>query len=78
MTFTSSLAWLRQEENQFLSSPPDVARDLDRELTDLLGYTMGNVALGFCTNPDLANDDPACTAPEAVLGRSPKSAVPTA
>ena len=49
MNITYSLAWLRQEENQFLSCPPEVARDLDPELADLLGYTMGNFALGFCT-----------------------------
>jgi hypothetical protein len=74
MTFTYSLAWLRQEENQFLSCPPDIARHLDPELADLLGYTMGNFALGFCTSPDLAVHDPASTAPEAALGRGPRAA----
>jgi ectoine hydroxylase-related dioxygenase (phytanoyl-CoA dioxygenase family) len=73
MTFTYSLAWLRQEENQFLSCPPDVARNLDRELADLLGYTMGNFALGFCTSPDVARRDPSSTAPESVLGREPRA-----
>jgi ectoine hydroxylase-related dioxygenase (phytanoyl-CoA dioxygenase family) len=73
MTFTYSLAWLRQEENQFLSCPPEVARHLDRELADLLGYTMGNFALGFCTSPDLARHDPSSTAPESVLGRGPRA-----
>ena len=67
MNITYSLAWLRQEENQFLSCPPDVAKDLDPELADLLGYTMGNFALGFCTSPDF--DEPASRAPETVLGR---------
>jgi ectoine hydroxylase-related dioxygenase (phytanoyl-CoA dioxygenase family) len=72
MTFTYSLAWLRQEENQFLSCPPDVAKHLDTELTDLLGYTMGNFSLGFCTSPDTAGGHPASAAPESVLGRRPQ------
>lgn len=71
MNITYSLAWLRQEENQFLSCPPEVARDLDPELADLLGYTMGNFALGFCTHPDLGATDGSSMAPEAVLGRRP-------
>ncbi|WP_173009981.1 phytanoyl-CoA dioxygenase family protein [Mycolicibacterium sp. P9-64] len=67
MNITYSLAWLRQEENQFLSCPPDVAKHLDPDLADLLGYTMGNFALGFCTSPEF--DEPASRAPETVLGR---------
>jgi hypothetical protein len=74
MTFTYSLAWLRQEENQFLSCPPEVARHLDPALADLLGYTMGNFALGFCTSPELARHDPSSSLPEAVLGRGPRAA----
>lgn len=73
MNITYSLAWLRQEENQFLSCPPDVARDLDPELTDLLGYTMGNFALGFCTISETKGATPASTLPEAVLGRWPQA-----
>lgn len=71
MTFTYSLAWLRQEENQYLSCPPEIARHLDPELTDLLGYTMGNFALGFCTSPETGRQVPASSAPESVLGRRP-------
>jgi ectoine hydroxylase-related dioxygenase (phytanoyl-CoA dioxygenase family) len=74
LTFTYSLAWLRQEENQFLSCPPEVARHLDPELADLLGYTMGNFSLGFCTSPQLAVRDPASSSPESVLGRGPRFA----
>jgi hypothetical protein len=77
MTFTYSLAWLRQEENQFLSCPPELARHLDSELTDLLGYTMGNFALGFCTNPERAQQDPSSGAPESVLGRRPRKMAET-
>lgn len=74
MNITYSLAWLRQEENQYLSCPPDVARHLDPELTDLLGYTMGNFSLGFCTIPE--PDKPASSLPEAVLGRWPLAHAP--
>ncbi|WP_182349591.1 phytanoyl-CoA dioxygenase family protein [Tomitella gaofuii] len=69
MNITYSLGWLRQEENQYLSCPPEVAKELeDPALTDLLGYTMGNFALGFCTSPDPA-DSPRSTTPERMLGR---------
>ena len=43
---TYSLGWLRQEENQFLDLPPDVARSLSPELLDLTGRAMHG-ALGF-------------------------------
>jgi ectoine hydroxylase-related dioxygenase (phytanoyl-CoA dioxygenase family) len=41
------LGWLRQEENQYLSCPPDVARDLPVELARLIGYRRGSFALGY-------------------------------
>jgi hypothetical protein len=41
------LGWLRQEENQYLSVPPDVARTLPVELQRLVGYAMGSYALGY-------------------------------
>lgn len=43
---TYSLGWLRQEENQFLDIPPDVARTLSPKLLELCGHTMCG-ALGF-------------------------------
>jgi ectoine hydroxylase-related dioxygenase (phytanoyl-CoA dioxygenase family) len=42
-----TLAWLRQEENQYLACPPDVARELPVELAKLVGYTRGAYALGY-------------------------------
>ncbi len=39
------LGWLRQEENQYLSCPPEVARELPREIQKLTGYTIGAYAL---------------------------------
>ena len=41
------LGWLRQEENQYLSCPPAVARTLPRDLQKLAGYTIGAYALGY-------------------------------
>ncbi|RLE26660.1 MAG: phytanoyl-CoA dioxygenase family protein, partial [Actinobacteria bacterium] len=39
--------WLRQEENQYLSVPQDVARDLPDDLLRLIGYRTGAYALGY-------------------------------
>ena len=36
---TYSLGWLRQESNQYLEMPPDVAEKLSPRLRALLGYT---------------------------------------
>ncbi len=47
MNITYCLGWLRTEENQYLSCPPDVARELEPELQELLGYTMRDYALVF-------------------------------
>ena len=43
--------WLRQEENQYLSCPPSIAKDLAPELRDLMGYSQGGYVLGFYTDP---------------------------
>ena len=51
MNITYCLSWLRQEENQFLSCPPEIARTLEPELQELLGYTMANYALGYYSSP---------------------------
>ncbi len=68
MTYT--LGWLRQEENQYLSCPPEIARDLDPELQELLGYTLGNYALGYYTPPLPPGEGPESVGPEFALGRS--------
>ena len=41
------LGWLRQEENQYLSVPHDLARKLDDDLLRVLGYARGAYALGY-------------------------------
>lgn len=47
VNITYNVAWLRQEENQYLSVPPDVAATLDDDLLKLMGYSMGAYALGY-------------------------------
>lgn len=41
-----AVAWLRQEENQYLSCPPEVARTLPEELLRLMGYSC-TAAAGY-------------------------------
>jgi ectoine hydroxylase-related dioxygenase (phytanoyl-CoA dioxygenase family) len=47
VNITYNLSWLRQEENQYLAVPPDVARELPEDLLRLLGYQRGAYALGY-------------------------------
>jgi ectoine hydroxylase-related dioxygenase (phytanoyl-CoA dioxygenase family) len=47
VNITYDVSWLRQEENQYLSVPLDVARELDDDLLKLLGYARGAYALGY-------------------------------
>lgn len=51
-----TLNWLRQEENQYLSCPPESAAQLSQELRALIGYAKGGYVLGFYSDP---NDDSA-------------------
>ncbi len=72
LNLTYTLGWLRQEENQYLSCPPHIAKDLDPELQDLLGYTQGNYALGYFSDPENEHDALDILPPEMALGRWPK------
>jgi ectoine hydroxylase-related dioxygenase (phytanoyl-CoA dioxygenase family) len=47
INITYCLGWLRQEENQYLAVPQDVARTLDEHLLRLIGYGRGAYALGY-------------------------------
>jgi ectoine hydroxylase-related dioxygenase (phytanoyl-CoA dioxygenase family) len=47
VNITYSVGWLRQEENQFLTVPPETARELPQRLQRLLGYSLGAYALGY-------------------------------
>ena len=64
LNITYTLGWLRQEENQYLSCPPEIARDFDPELQALLGYSMGSYALGYFTPPLPAGKGPEVVPPE--------------
>lgn len=47
LNITYNVAWLRQEENQYLSVPREIAETLDDELLRLIGYRIGAYALGY-------------------------------
>ena len=47
VNITYNLAWLRQEENQYLSVPFEVAKTLPEDLLRLMGYARGAYALGY-------------------------------
>ncbi len=47
LNITYNVGWLRQEENQYLSVPPEIARTLDDDLLEMMGYAMGAYALGY-------------------------------
>lgn len=67
LNITYALGWLRQEENQYLSCPPEIARTLDPDLQALLGYAMGSYALGYFTPPLPPGEGPEVVPPEMVL-----------
>ncbi len=60
-----SLGWLRQEDNQYLSCPPELAKDFDPKLQALLGYAVAGPSLGYFTPPLPAGED--LTAPQYAL-----------
>lgn len=68
LNITYCLGWLRQEENQYLSCPPEIARTLDPQLQALLGYAMGSYALGYYTPPLPPGQGPEAVPPEYALG----------
>jgi hypothetical protein len=47
IAFGYTLGWLRQEENQYLAVPPDIARTLPVELQRLIGYADHYPFLGW-------------------------------
>jgi len=64
VNITYNVSWLRQEENQYLSVPLEIARTLPLDLLKLIGYRRGAYALGYVDDlrdpievvrPDLAN-----------------------
>jgi ectoine hydroxylase-related dioxygenase (phytanoyl-CoA dioxygenase family) len=64
INITYNVSWLRQEENQYLSVPLEIARTLPVDLLRLMGYARGAYALGYVDDlrdpiavvrPDLAH-----------------------
>jgi hypothetical protein len=47
LNITYNVAWLRQEENQYLSVPRELAATLPVDLLRLMGYDRGAYALGY-------------------------------
>jgi ectoine hydroxylase-related dioxygenase (phytanoyl-CoA dioxygenase family) len=47
LNLTYARSWLRQEENQYLAVPREIAEELDDDLLRLLGYARGAYALGY-------------------------------
>jgi hypothetical protein len=47
LNITYAVAWLRQEENQYLSVPREVAETLPVDLLRVMGYDRGAYALGY-------------------------------
>jgi ectoine hydroxylase-related dioxygenase (phytanoyl-CoA dioxygenase family) len=76
VNITYTLGWLRTEENNYLSCPPHIAKDFDPALQDMLGYTQGNYALGYYSDPERVRDRGDILAPEFALGRKPGEANP--
>ena len=71
-----TLNWLRQEENQYLSCPPDVARTLSPELRRLIGYSLGGPVLGFYSTPGAPGDGVELASPERLFD-GPAEPLPT-
>jgi len=70
INITYCLGWLRQEENQYLSCPPAIARTLDPKLQALLGYAMGSYALGYFSPPLPPGEGPEVVPPQFALGEA--------
>ncbi|MFV0308567.1 MAG: phytanoyl-CoA dioxygenase family protein [Desertimonas sp.] len=47
VNITYAVGWVRQEENQYLACPPEIARTLDDDLLRVMGYQEGAFALGY-------------------------------
>jgi Phytanoyl-CoA dioxygenase (PhyH) len=47
INITYNVSWLRQEENQYLAVPLEIARTLPVDLLKLVGYQRGSYALGY-------------------------------
>ena len=78
LNITYTLSWLRQEENQYLSCPPDIAKELPLGLQELLGYTMGNYALGYYSDPYDQASSAGILPPERAVGSQSRNELSSA
>ena len=62
-----TLTWLRQEENQYLSCPPEIAKELSPELRSLMGYTKGGPVLGYYSTPGSPGEGVEVAGPESLF-----------
>ncbi len=54
LAFGYTLGWLRQEENQYLAVPPEIAKQLPIEFQRLIGYCEHAPLLGWTEGEDVA------------------------
>ncbi len=68
MLLNFCLGWLRQEENQYLSCPPEIAKEFAPQLQALIGYATGATGLGYYTPPLDHGTGSSITMPEHAVG----------
>ena len=59
--------WIRQQENQYLSCPPEVAKELTPELRSLIGYSKGGYVMGFYSDPNHIDGKLESVTPEKIF-----------
>jgi ectoine hydroxylase-related dioxygenase (phytanoyl-CoA dioxygenase family) len=47
VNITYAVGWVRQEENQYLTTPLEIAKTLPRDLLRLMGYRIGCFPIGY-------------------------------
>lgn len=50
INITYAVGWVRQEENQYLSTPLEIAKTLDDDILKVMGYQMGGLAMGYLSD----------------------------
>ena len=64
-----ALNWLRQQENQYLSCPPEAAQSLPADLRARIGYAKGGFVLGFYSDPHDTGGKYESVSPENIFTR---------
>ena len=59
--------WIRQQENQYLSCPPEIAKELSPELRSLIGYSKGGYVMGFYSDPNHLDGKLESVTPEKIF-----------